>query len=421
MSRFSFTRSSAVVALSFFLLGCAVPGPAEPEVPGFADRALDETQSQDGVTVGVEIPTPDELEAEFNLPLLTYDFWPVWLSVENRSSARLLFSPVDFDPEHFSPGEIAWATAWASPRGFEAERADLDRRQFPLVVEPGATASGFIYADLTRGARFFSVVLYSRQGTYRFVFGEVAPGFQADFLRVDLENIYRGDEIRELTEVELREYVGSLPQTVLGGDQETPGDPLNIVLVGDGESLLMAFGEQNWDITETTTTSSALKTIGSSLFRKQYRTSPVSALYLFDRQQDFALQKARHTVDERNHLRLWLAPVTYGGQSVWVGQISRDIGVKFAERTFVTHKIDPDVDEARNYLLFDLVQTGWFPAFAFAKGVGETTVAEPRYNYTDDPYITDGYRLVLFHSGEGERNEDIEMLNWEMPPPPSRN
>jgi hypothetical protein len=196
---------------------------------------------------------------------------------------------------------------------------------------------------------------------------------------------------------------------------------LNIVLVGEGGSLLMAFGEQNWDLTETTTTNSALRTIGSSLFRHRYRTSPVSALYLFGRQQDFALQKARHTVDERNHLRLWLAPVTHRGQPVWVGQISRDIGVKFAEKTFVTHKIDPDVDEARNYLLFDLIQTGWFPAFAFARGVGKTTLAEPRYNYTDDPYITDGYRLVIFHSGEGERDEDVEMLNWEVPPPPSRN
>lgn len=402
-------------------MGCSVSVPSKLDVAGFADRALEETQSLDGVTVGVEILTPGEIEAEFDLPLLTYDFWPVWLFVDNRSSHRLLFSPVDFDPEHFSPGEIAWATGWASTRGFEAERADLDRRQFPLVIEPGTTASGFIYADLTRGARFFSVVLYSRQETYRFVFGEVAPGFHADFLEVDLENIYRGEEVKNLSEEELREYVDTLPPTVLGGDQETPGDPLNIVLVGEGASLLMAFGQQNWDLTETTTTSSALRTIGSSLFRKQYRTSPVSALYLFDRQQDVALQKARHTVDERNHLRLWLAPVNYRGQPVWVGQISRDIGVKFADRTFVTHKIDPDVDEARNYLLFDLIQTGWFPAFAFAKGTGRTTYDEPRYNYTDDPYITDGYRLVIFHSGDGERVENIEMLNWEIPPPPSRN
>jgi hypothetical protein len=31
---------------------------------------------------------------------------------------------------------------------------------------------------------------------------------------------------------------------------------------------------------------------------------------------------------------------------VWVGQISRDIGVKFSRKIFVTHKVDPAVDKA---------------------------------------------------------------------------
>ncbi|HCU54426.1 MAG TPA: hypothetical protein DIC36_09200, partial [Gammaproteobacteria bacterium] len=57
---------------------------------------------------------------------------------------------------------------------------------------------------------------------------------------------------------------------------------------------------------------------------------------------------------ERNHLRLWLAPVTLAGQNVWVGQISRDIGVRFSSKTFVTHKIDPIVDEARLYISLDI-------------------------------------------------------------------
>ena len=64
----------------------------------------------------------------------------------------------------------------------------------------------------------------------------------------------------------------------------------------------------------------------SSVFGRRYRTSPVSPLYVFDRPQDFALQKARKTVDERNHLRLWRAPVDFEGKPVWVGQLSRDIG-----------------------------------------------------------------------------------------------
>ncbi len=59
-------------------------------------------------------------------------------------------------------------------------------------------------------------------------------------------------------------------------------------------------------------------------------------------------QKPRHSVHVRNHLRLWLTPMRFQGKSVWIGQISRDIGVRFTFKTWppVTHKIDPDIDEA---------------------------------------------------------------------------
>ena len=125
-----------------------------------------------------------------------------------------------------------------------------------------------------------------------------------------------------------------------------------------------------------------------------------------------ALQKARHSVQERNHMRLWLAPVTFRGQPVWVGQISRDIGVKLTPKTLVTHKISPDVDEARNVLMFNMLQTGWFPEFGFAEGVGEVPSENPRKNYTDDPYFTDGYRLVLFSGVRSEKTDEVRMVDW---------
>jgi hypothetical protein len=401
--------------LALVLTGCVMADAQPVDTPNFAERASRDVQSQDGVTVGVEILTPDEIKAEFELPLLHHDIWPVWVTVENATASRLLFSPVEFDPDHFSPGEIAWRTKWASSRSFEAERADMDRRQFPLLIESGTKASGFVYVDLTRGVRFFTVALYSQSENYRFPFAEVAPGFKADFLEIDVDEVYRDHKITELSLDRLRGYIETLPATTLGPDQITSGDPLNIAFVGDGAKILMAFGERDWDITETKSTTSALRTIGSSLFGRHYRTSPVSPLYLFGRRQDFALQKSRRTVDERNHLRLWLAPVRLRGRPVWVGQVSRDIGVKLIEKNFITHKVDPDIDEARNYVLFDLMLTGWFPQYVFVAGVGKVSPDDPRYNYTEDPYFTNGFRLVLFHAGDSERTDDLEMLDWERP------
>ena len=82
----------------------------------------------------------------------------------------------------------------------------------------------------------------------------------------------------------------------------------------------------------------------------------MSDLYLFGRAQDLALQKARDNIHQRNHLRLWLSPMRYHGKQVWVGQISRDIGSRLTihSPTFTTHKIDPDVDEARAALSEDM-------------------------------------------------------------------
>ncbi len=72
--------------------------------------------------------------------------------------------------------------------------------------------------------------------------------------------------------------------------------------------------------------------------------------------QDGATQKVRATINERNHARFWLTPIRFRGKEVWIGQISRDIGVKFTLKspTISTHVIDPDVDEARRYFAEDL-------------------------------------------------------------------
>ena len=72
-----------------------------------------------------------------------------------------------------------------------------------------------------------------------------------------------------------------------------------------------------------------------------------------------ALQRARTSIHERNHLRLWLAPMRFDGKLVWIGQISRDIGVRFTSKTITTHKIDPDVDETRSF---------WFRTYGIPRG-----------------------------------------------------
>jgi hypothetical protein len=88
------------------------------------------------------------------------------------------------------------------------------------------------------------------------------------------------------------------------------------------------------------------------------------------------------------------------GTPVWVGQISRDIGVRLTRKTITTHKIDPSVDETRWYLMQDLYFSEGLERFGFVEGVGAAPPERPRFNFTGDPYETDGLRAVLWLSAQ---------------------
>lgn len=178
----------------------------------------------------------------------------------------------------------------------------------------------------------------------------------------------------------------------------------------------------DWHPAEETYSGSVWKTIKSFIFGKRYRYSPVSPLYLFGRKQDIALQKARGTIHQRNHLRLWITPLRFKGKEVWIGQISRDIGIRYTTKSpyFVTHKIDPDVDEARNALSEDMLFSQGLVQLGYVTGVGLSTPTQPKKNLTGDPYFTDGLRAVLlFDRGETPIRE-VRFFDWEMAPPDAR-
>jgi hypothetical protein len=113
-----------------------------------------------------------------------------------------------------------------------------------------------------------------------------------------------------------------------------------------------------------------------------------------------ALQRTRRSINERLHLRLWLTPLVFDGKPVWVGQVSRDIGIRFTHKTWnlTTHRIDPDTDESRDYVIEDLFQAERIEAAGYVDGVGACDSLAPRHNLTGDHYYTDGKRAVIMLS-----------------------
>jgi hypothetical protein len=114
-------------------------------------------------------------------------------------------------------------------------------------------------------------------------------------------------------------------------------------------------------------------------------------------------------------MRFWLSPIRFRGQKVWVGQISRDIGVKFTLKspTISTHVIDPYMDEAHNDLTQDLAYSQALIKVGYVKGAEgpqpKTTVGSARDVY----YTTDGLRAVLVFGDRPASLATIDFFDWE--------
>jgi hypothetical protein len=55
-------------------------------------------------------------------------------------------------------------------------------------------------------------------------------------------------------------------------------------------------------------------------------------------------------------------------------------------------------------------------SIGYVGGVGQSVREAPRYNYTEDPYYTDGLRVVLILGDERYALDELEYLPWKQPP-----
>ena len=399
------------------LVGCASSPPPSPAAgPDYKGRAV--TRTEGGVRVSTAVLSAEESAAVYGVPLAKRAIQPVWIEVENRDDrAYFLLSP-GLDPNFFPASEAAEALATDDSR---EQRAALDRRfrqlAFRNPVLPGTTTSGFVLTNLDEGVKPVQVDLVASGRARTFSIVTIVPGFRADYhiSEVFRREIYPPAKIVDYTDdAAFRAALEALPCCVTNKDGSKNGDPLNLVVVGGLDDAFPALVRRGWRPTEEKWTGSITRMVTSALSGERYAYAPVSDLYLYGRAQDLALQKARDNIHQRNHLRLWLSPLRYNGKQVWVGQISRDIGSRLTihSPTFTTHKIDPDVDEARVALAEDMAYSQNLAKIGLVKGVGAAPRDAPRGNLTTDPYYTDGLRHVLVFDRKPTSLDEIEFLPW---------
>lgn len=142
------------------------------------------------------------------------------------------------------------------------------------------------------------------------------------------------------------------------------GDPINLALLGSGAQLDEAMTAAGWTRADEVTAASSRRIIASTLLRRSYDEAPVSPLFLFGHQQDFAYQQeVKGNPAKRHHVRFWRCPEGWllpGGHRVdWLAAGTFDRSVGFSLFTLqITHKIDADTDIERDHIVSTLSHAG---------------------------------------------------------------
>jgi len=186
----------------------------------------------------------------------------------------------------------------------------------------------------------------------------------------------------------------SVPRRV-ADQNHSPGDMVNILIVGTEEEMVNAFTTAQWVKVDKSVESTVLSGLMATLENKDYLTMPMSTLYLFDHPQDYGFAHAEpvRVIMSRNHLRVWKSPYQVEGRPLWCVAATHDIGFERDQRNNgVTHEIDPAIDGEREFVNQTLSGTGLVSARGHVVPTHPLTEAKTA---TGGEFHSDGRILVL--------------------------
>lgn len=346
--------------------------------------------SMDEVNLKAAVLSTDDSRKIFGTSVNESGIQPVWLEVENNSNQTLWLLRSGTDPSYFSPLEVAWSVHEPFAEKSNAEIDEYFKHlSFEGNIEPGQTRSGIIFTNPHEYIKVFNVDLLGQQHLFPFTLFLPIPDDNAiPFSKI--KDLYKNIQaVNYQDEAVFRNALEQLPCCARNSKLSMPDAPINMVLVGE------------------------MTNIAASLVRRGFRrdvNAADSPQQLYGRSPDHVLRKAGQGGSPANWLRIWQAPVRYQSQPVFLVQAGRPVGGRFVAADDETLQLHPDVDEARNLVIQDLLYSGGLAKLGYIKGAGSIDKDSSRSG--DATYYTDGLRAVLFFVTRPLTLSDVEILDW---------
>ncbi|MGO4549606.1 LssY C-terminal domain-containing protein [Lysobacter sp. 2RAF19] len=381
-------RAIAQGALSLALVGCAM-WQAPPGVDDAALRARATTATaRENVRVSAVVVGAQTSRQMFGPDIEKANVEPIWIEVENRSAQPLWLLRSGTDPDYFSPLEVAWSMHRAFAGGTNA-RIDqiVQDAAFVNPVPPGATHAGIIFINPQRGTTLVNIDLFGRKTLIPFSLF-LHPDDHVGPAPLTFE--YPQAQVVDYTDLDaLRWALERLPCCATDAGGSAQGDPLNAVFIG------------------------SMADIGAATIRRDYRRDARAsdqAQRVFARAPDIVGRKQAQTGSSATWIRAWATPLLFDGKPVFVAQVGRPVGGRFASGEARSPLLHHAVDEARNFMVQDMMYSGGLEKLGFITGAGQAGASKATFDGAH--YDTDGLRAVLFFGTRPLSLGDIEILDW---------
>jgi hypothetical protein len=386
-----------MICLMLFMNACATfKKPATTNEVSIRERAL--TKESNGIRASAAVVGDQEARQLFGIDLSRRNLQAVWLEIDNHTDRPLVLLPTAIDPEYFAPLEVAYIYHQSFAADANAAlNVHLLNLNFPIrsLIQPGSRASGYIFTNWSKGMKVIDVDLLGHNLSQNFTFFAPNPDSAQGIAIIDrMETMFSASELYNVdSEAELRQALEQLPCCVSDQYDGSPAEPLNVVIIGAPADWVTAF------------------------VRRDYRYQELNPRYAFGRAQDISGYKLGrgYTKAQAQTIRIWQTPIVHHGKPVWVAQTSTRLGGRFADVAPAeeTLPLNPHPDEARDDLTQDLAYSQALIKIGYIKGSGLAQSTQTKASSKDNPYTTDGLRVVLVFGDRPASLESIDFFDWE--------